>query len=156
MDVIAQICTLLEQKKALFTEYEQATQALLDCEADTVENYITQRGQKAIEIDALTEEIARLCSGMPASDLLLDATLARIDFAKLPPEYHSVFYEAQAVRSVAHRVSETDKQVVVRLEQLRDEALLNIRQNQNVPKIKKYLTDLSDRPSAGSLTDGKA
>ncbi|NLW78161.1 MAG: hypothetical protein GXY32_01955 [Ruminococcaceae bacterium] len=156
MDAIGQISTLLEQKKALFLEYEQATRALLDCEVDAVEKYITERGKKAIEIDALTEEIARLSSDVPAGELLREATLARIDFADLPPEFHDVFYDAQAVRSVAYRISELDKQVVTRLESLRDEAMAQIKQNQNMPKIKKYLTSLSDKPPAGSLSDGKA
>lgn len=129
---------------------------MLDCEVDAVEHYITERGEKAIEIDALSEQIARLASGEPASELLLRAANARVDFGALPPEYHSVFYEAQAVRSVAHRVMETEKQVTARLEALKQEALDNIRQNQNLPKIKKYLTGLSDSPATGSLTNGKA
>ncbi|MGD9560461.1 MAG: hypothetical protein AB7V55_07640 [Oscillospiraceae bacterium] len=156
MDTIAEICRLMEAKKERFFEYEKATLAMLECGPDDVEHYITQRGELAIEIDALTEQIARLASEEPAAELLVAAAAGRAEFAQLPPEYHCVFYEAQSVQSVANRIRETEKQVLARLNMFKDEALANIRQNQNLPKIKKYLTDLSGKNAQGSLTDEKA
>lgn len=156
MDTITRLCSLLEEEKQRFLEYEEATLALLDCETDAAENYITQRGTLANEIDALIEEMARLCDAEPAGEVLLAAAKGSIDFARVPAEFHCVFYAGQAVRSVIHRITQTEKQAMERLEALREEALSHIRQNQNLPKIKKYLTDLGSGQDEISLTSGKA
>ena len=156
MDIAAELCRLLEQKKEHFLEYEQATLAMLDCEADDVDQYITQRGFIATEIDELTEQMARLCDGLPERDLLLEAAAGQVDFGNVPSEYHCVFYGGQAVRSVVNRIMETEKQVVARFEGMREEAREYIRLNQHIPKIKKYLANLADKPADMGLTNEKA
>ena len=156
MDTVTRLCSLLEEEKQQFLEYEQATLALLDCDADAAEQYITQRGALANQIDALIEEMARLCDGEPSGEVLLQAAKGSIDFERVPSEYHCVFYAGQAVRSVIHRIGQTEKQAMERLETMREDALSQIRRNQNLPKIKKYLTDLGSGQGEVSLTDGKA
>lgn len=154
VEMIDALCDLLEQQKEDFLAYEEATLALLESEPDDAEQYITQRAQLANAIDERTEEMARLCATQPGGDWLLQTALGKTEFGQVPGEYHRVFYAAQAVQSVASRIAQTDSQVLERLGRLRDEALASIRQNQNLPKIKKYLEDLSETP--GSLRDSKA
>lgn len=155
LDITGELCGLLEQKKGLFLEYEQATLALLDCAPEDAEKYIILRGQKATEIDELTETIARLCSQAPDPAVLLEAAGGKVDFERVPSEYHPVFYAAQGVFSVIHRIRQSDIQAMGRLAKLRDEAREAIRQNQNLPKIKKYLTDLTNAGPPASLKDEK-
>lgn len=156
MDTISELCTLLEAKKELFLRYEEVTLAMLDCGMDDVEHYITERDKIATDVEAVVEEMARLCAEEPGGHQMLEASEARVDFAKVPSEYHCLYYGGQAVRSIISRIMESDKQVVERLRVWRDEALEAIRQNQNMPKIKKYLTDLTDTKSESSLTNNKA
>lgn len=155
VDTITTLCTLLEEKKDLFLEYEKATQDLLSCDVDSAEHYITQRDKLANEIDEISEKTARICADYPAGDLLLDAANARVDFARVPGEYQCVFYGGQAVRSVVSRISETEKQALEHLRQLRNEALEGVKMNKEVPKIKKYLTGLTEQPQQGGLRDKK-
>lgn len=88
--------------------------------------------------------------------MLLDAAHARVDFAKVSGEFQCVFYGGQAVRSVISRIAETEKQAMEHLKVLRAKALENVRQNKEIPKIKKYLTDLTEPPIQGSLRNEKA
>lgn len=156
MDAISKLCTLLETKKDRFLQYEQATVGLLDCAVEDIENYITRRGALATEINALDEEMDGLCAQQPNGALLQKCARNQVDFVRLPGEYHCVFYGGQAVHTVLGRIAESDKQVTARLEKLRDEALENIRQNQNMPKIRKYLSNLGDSASKINLRDEKA
>lgn len=156
MDTIGKLCELLEQKKERFLAYEKVTLAILSGTPEDVEHYIIQRGDIATEIDALDEEIYRLCDGEGAGEVMLSAARARIDFERVPAEYHCVFYAGQAVRSVASRLVQSDAQVVELLKKWQAEALESIKQNQNLPKIKKYLTDLTEKPPQGSLRNEKA
>lgn len=153
---VEKVLTLLDKKAGLFTEYEKATQDLLVCEADDVEKYIIERGRLANEIDEVTEEIGFVCDGEPNGEVIFSAASAKINYDRVPPELRSVFESGQNVRSIAARILETDKQVTARLEGIRDEAKEKIRQNQNMPKIKKYLTDLTEKPGEGGLKSGKA
>lgn len=156
MDTINQMCKLLEEQKDLLLDYEQATLAILDADADSVEQYIIERGRLATEIDAVNEWVYSLCGETPNGEILLKTANASLAFEQVPSEFHCVFYEAQSKRSVINRILESEKQAIKHLESLRDEALDAIKQNQNVPKIKKYLTGLQDQPATIKLTSEKA
>ncbi len=156
MDSITKLCTLLEEKKKLFLDYEKATLGLLDCNADSAEQYIIEREHLAIEIDGINEKIAREASEMPAPQLVRDAAAASIDFEKVPSEYHCIFYAGQAVRSVISRVIVSDGQAKEYLERLRGQALESVKQNKQLPRIKRYISDLAAQPQTGSLRDKKA
>ena len=155
MNSIDTVCALLAEKKNLFLQVEKTTLAILDSDADSAEQYIIQRDMLATEIEALNETIARECDKTPDCEGLISAAYARQEFAKVPSEYQCVYYAAQDVRSVGNRILESEKQVLEKLTFWRDEALNAIKQNQNMPKIKKYLTDLSAVPPGGELRNEK-
>lgn len=156
LDLIGKLCSLLEEKKELFLQYEEATLAMLGCEADAMEQYIIRRDELANRIDDKNQEIARVCEEHPSREMLLAASEAKMEFAGVPSEYQCVFYGGQAVQSVISRIVQSDAQVVGRMEILKGQALEHVRQNKDVPKIKKYLTDLTEQPQQGALRSGKA
>jgi hypothetical protein len=156
MDIVTNLCTLLDCKKELFSKYEQATLALLDCAVDDAEHYITERGRIATEIDGVVDEIEQGCGQLPDAAVLLACVTARIEFDRVPGGYQCIYYSGQAVNSVIQRIARTEEQVTERLRRLRGEALDGIRQNRDLPRIRKYLTDLTEIPGGSSLTDSKA
>lgn len=156
MKLLDQIYTLVEQKKEKFSDYERATGSLLDCEPDSAEHYIIKRSEIANEIDGISEQIAKLCDGIPNGHLVLHASLASVDYDHLPPEYVRFFDVGQATRSIVYRIAQTDKQAMERMRGLRNEALDKIKENQNLPKIKNYLTGLNDKPPGSRFMGGKA
>ena len=156
MDDIARLCALLEEKKNKMLEYEQATLAMLECPPDDIDQYITRRGMIANSVDEIREEMGRLADSAPGGGQMLQAADARLAFETVPSEYQCLYYAGQAVRSVASRVRETERQVLDRIEKLRDEALTNVRQAQNLPKIRRYLTNLTDNPQDAGVDRGQA
>ncbi len=154
--MVKEICKLLEKKKQLFLEYEKATKTLLECDADAAEHYITQRSELATKVDEVTEEIGRICDKEDYSQLLMKIAAGQSNYEDVPSEYREIFAQAQEVQGIVYRISTTEPQVMQRLENLRGEAEVKIRENQHLPKIKKYLTDLNQQPGTGAIKDGKA
>lgn len=143
VDIVNSACNILSEQEGLFARYETATLALLDCAPEDASHYITERDRLANRIDELNEQLAKLCAETPNGELLMAAAKGRVPFEKVPSEYQPVFYAGQAVRSVGARIAETNKQVLERMERLRDEAGEYMKQNQNLPKIKRYLDGLT-------------
>lgn len=156
MDTINKICALLQSKKDLFLRYEEATQALLDSDETTAPDYITQREELANKIDSITLEIGRLSDRQENADLLMSIAAGRTRFENVPVDYRPVYEEASEIQSVAFRIQEQEKSAVHRFESLRDAAMSKIKENQNLPKIKKYLDDLQEKPRQGGFANGKA
>ncbi len=155
MNDIDKLCEVLKEKKAVFTQYEEATMAMLSCEVDDVEQYIIQRDTLAIKGEELNNRIAKVCDMHPDKERLIATTNALINYDKVPQEYHELYEKAQAIRSIGNRVLESDKKVMERMAMWQKNALKSIKQNQNMPKIKKYLTDLTEKKSSGMLRDQK-
>lgn len=137
-------------------EYEKATLALAESDEDSAEHYIMERSRLATEIDQLTEEIGRLCDREGSGELLMQIALAAVNYESVPQEYRGVYEKAQETRSVIFRIKGEEEQALAHLVEMKNEAELKIRENQHIPKIKKYLTDLSEQPGRGVLKDGKA
>ncbi len=156
MDINVQLCVLLEKKVAKFSQYETLTQELLHCEVDDIDDYITKRGLLANEIDALDEDIQTLCEGGARAELYYRTAMGRVNFAEISPDLQPAFELSQQVRRVIGRIQNGEVQVMERLQGLKSEALGKIRENQNLPKIKKYLVDLGEAPPEGHFTSGKA
>ncbi len=155
MSDIDKLCEALKEKKTVFSQYEEATLAMLSCEVDDVEQYIIQRDTLTIKGEELNNKIAKICDMHPDKERLIATTRALIDYDKVPQEYHELYEKAQAIRSIGNRVLENDKKVMERMKVWQKNALSNIKQNQNMPKIKKYLTDLTEKKSTGMLRDQK-
>lgn len=155
MDIISEVCRLLEERKELFLQYEEITVEMLDCPTEEAEQHMARRAELAVQIDENIEQASSVCGDAPDRRIILDAAGGNVEFAKVPSEYQCVFYSGQGVRSVVSRIMESEKQVRVRLEKLRDEAREHLKQHQDVPVLKKYLVDLGEKPTGGMLTDEK-
>ncbi len=156
VDTIAKVCELLDEIKNNLLSYEKATQDMLTCDVDDVEHYITLRAGMANKMDALLAEIEDVCATEENANTIYQAALARLPFSEVPPELVPVFEFGQSNRSAVARIGQTEKQVMERLEGFRQEARDNLRQNQNMPKIRQYLGVLADKAEHESLTNGKA
>ncbi len=155
MDVVAQIYDLLQKKKDKFSAYELATQEMLHCKADDLGDYIIKRGQLANEIDEICAEIEALCIKEEKGALYAKITYAHARYEEVPETLRPLFELSQQMRSVMARIQKLEPSVVVRLESLKQEAFQKIKENHNLPKIKKYLSSLGNQPSSGHFTSTK-
>lgn len=135
------VCQALVQKKEWFARYEACTEQMLQCDADSIENYITERARFANEIDGLDQAILDMCAGSQAQ--LLQAALRNsCDYAALPAQMQPVFLRAQEVLGHVNRIAQLDQAVLCRMETLLQEYRQQITRVQHAPKIARYLTGL--------------
>lgn len=152
MDHTQEICRVLTQKKALFQQYEEATQALLECEPDSMDYYITKRQELANQIDVQTENIRLLCEG-DQQELLENALSNRAEYTALSSPLQEIFMAAQDVLGIASHVQGLNAAVLVRMQQVRDEARVHIAANQNGPKIARYRSGMFNETTMNLLGD---
>ncbi len=155
MDIIQNICHLLNDKKDKFSEYEKLTIEMLHCNVDDLGNYITKRSKLANEIDEISAKIETLCLKEPKGDVYAKVSYAQLSFENVPVELQPMFELGQQVRGTMARILKLEPQVIQRLEGLKREAFQKIKENHNLPKIKKYLTNLGEQPSSGHFTSTK-
>ncbi len=155
MELAAQLYDLLAEKKSKFLQYEQLTQDMLHCSTDDLGDYITKRGNLANEIDLLSERMQELYQPQKNAELYAKICFAQADFADVPKAMHPLFTLGQEVRAVLARTQKMEPAIMQRLETLKTEAFQKIKENRNMPKIKKYLSNLGEQPGSGHFTSTK-
>ena len=156
MDVVDIISAALNRKNELFTEYEECTRALLECEVDSMSDYITKRTQLANEIDKIDVQILQICDDTPRGALLGDVVANRCAYEQVPAEWKSLFDGGQVVLGTISRVVELEGLALARMKELRAELKKKISESQNTPKIARYLTGLSDQNDGEMFITDKA
>lgn len=156
MNTINSIVELAELRKQKFKEYEQATIMLSECDEDSAEHYITQRGDLSTEIDDINQQIGKLCDSLPNGTIVLQASMASIAFEMLSPDLFQLYEIGQETRSIVYGIQQEEKTAMQHLEIFRDAALEKIRENQHMPKIKQYLTNLGSQQDNQNFSSGKA
>lgn len=155
MNIIDELIRLLNEKKELFIQYEIYTGRLTECPVEDIEEYITQRGALANQIDKITDAIKCLCAGEKNGDALLAAINNTCKYDEVTQEGRALFSKGQEIFSVISRISEQEKQITPRMEELRTELLGKIKNASNTPKIAKYLSGLVTPPKNGDLIGEK-
>ncbi len=148
MQTISTATRLLAQKQELFQSYLQATQAMMDCELDDLEAHLQERTGLAGKIDLLDTELAGLCEGAPQMGL---AVKNKCDRGDLPGELLPVFDAAQSVFAVINQVANLEPQIVLRMQDARQELEGLIKASNTKPKIARYLDTLDPTLESGSL-----
>ena len=155
MSVIEELSALLDEKKALFTEYEQCTNNLTQCDIDSIEDYITRRGQLANEIDKITAKINDQCNNAPNCAVLQGAINNTSNYTDIPQELKRLFSRGQEIFSIISQISAQEPQIRQRMKTQRAELIKKIKMAKNTPKISKYLNTIAVPVENGNLLDEK-
>lgn len=124
MNRASELCELLNQKKALFEEYEAETLRLTAGSVEGISERLDRRALLREKIDELTQRLGELC---PSDELLKKAM--RLDCARgeLPEEARRVFDAALEVQAVLQRILQEDGLAVARVTEERDAAADRLR-----------------------------
>lgn len=112
MKELTQLLSLLQDKKALFIEFEQCTEEMLTCHTDSLEDILAQREQLIGKIDKLDEAMDRLAEGSRELQQAVKCQGCPGDFS---PETQEVYAAAAQVQAVISRMTEVETQVSLRL-----------------------------------------
>lgn len=136
------ICELLTQKKELFIAYAQATEAMLTCEIEHLEQYITKRSELIALIGEIDRNVEALCAQTADHAMTRAAINNSAEYDALPEELRAVFHAGQEVLGVVQSVINNEEAVRVHLLALRDDCEKNIRRVSKAPKVTQYLRAL--------------
>lgn len=140
MLIMQNILSLLIKKQALFLEFEHYTNLLLVCDVDDMDNYITKRANLANEIDNVTVQISdltKMATVTPSANAILDNSCS---FSEVPLQWQAVFIESQKIHGIVSRCIEANLQALERMTEVRDHLKELIVQNNNTPRIIKYIS----------------
>lgn len=136
------ICELLTQKKELFDAYAQATEAMLSCEIEHLEHYITKRSELIVLISEIDRNVEALCAQEPNPEMTRAAINNSAEYDALPEELRAVFHAGQEVLGLVQSITNNEEAVRAHLLTLRDDCEKNIRRVSKAPKVTQYLRSL--------------
>ncbi|WMJ82881.1 hypothetical protein ACS3UN_01435 [Oscillospiraceae bacterium LTW-04] len=140
MQIVKNILLLLIKKQELFLEFERYTNLLAVCDVEDMDNYITKRADLANEIDNVTDQISNLAKTVtvtPSIDMILSNSCC---FSEVPSQWQEIFLEAQKIKGIVSRCIEVNLHALERMTELRDNLKELIAQNNNTPRIIKYIS----------------
>ncbi len=118
MNKIGTLCQLLEDKKALFHEYEDATEKLLTVDVDEMENQMNRRQKLIAQIDYIDARLRETAQGMnDLSEAAWAAVRMQTAKAELSQELWPVYEKAQEMYAVANRIRLNEPLVMDRIEE---------------------------------------
>lgn len=143
MQQITTALELLEQKKQLFCQYEEATSCLLtETDINTIEKYITEREGLANKIDGLDSRLATELApwGAQAAALLKGQPQP----VPLPEELEPLEELCGKILETVRRIRLKNNEAMARCEALLQGSEQQIRNARNTPKISRYLNNLTE------------
>ncbi|MEG0752612.1 MAG: hypothetical protein RR461_02170 [Angelakisella sp.] len=148
---LKQVTMLLEEKKLAFERYEALTDTLMETsDTDIMEDYITKRANMANKIDMLDSRIKQLlCEafGEEGSRAMKQSTLRE----SLPQPLQPIYDCNLRILEVVRRIRLKDSDITAGCVRFRDETMEKIKATNNMPKINRYLNNLSSPESVNSF-----
>lgn len=133
------ILECLEQKRALFAQYEKCTSEMCVCDTDALDHYITERARLANEIDTINQEIENFCDDSGASEELREAVANRGNYGEFSPEARPVYDKAAQIFTIINHVYNMEPQIKERMAQKREELLAHIKKGSDTAKVYNYV-----------------
>lgn len=149
---IDKIENFLRTKKKKFTQFEDATEAILNCTIDEIDGFMSKRQAIIQEINKLDEHVHLLSTQLGKEQQVHAVIKNKFIRSEVPLELLNCYDLGQEIFTVINRISKLEPMIVERAEQIKKEAQKNLRKNNNVPKIAKYFHQYED---AGSILVSK-
>lgn len=127
MTNFSQIQQTLQKKQQTLLEFEQATQQMLSCPAEQLEELVAERQRLLAKIDGLERELGALCQEDPDREQLLSAIAGQADAGSFPEPLQLLYEEGIKIRTVFSRLRQSDQQAQLRLKTEQAQILKHIK-----------------------------
>ncbi len=119
---------LLNEKKQLLERFEEVSLRMLLCEDDDLEDGMEERGRLIERVDEVEAQMRGFCEGAgePALARVLDPSVSR---GELPGWAAPLYDAARAADAIGVRLQESNAQLLIRLEEVRERTLAQIRES---------------------------
>ncbi|MBP8855099.1 MAG: hypothetical protein KBG54_01180 [Oscillospiraceae bacterium] len=146
------VLKLLQKKHELFLQYEKETIALGAADIDSMDDYITNRGTIANDIDAISAELANIFANS-ADKSMEEAAHCKCNDSKVSQDNRAMFEAGKAIFADLSRIEEAEKAINESMHLTREKLRERISETKNTPKIAKYLKNLAAGREESILLD---
>lgn len=138
MNNLEQILKLINEKRAHLIAYESFTTSIINSDLDAINDVLNQREsiiQSINSIDQLTNEVINQSN---EKELINAIFQHKIHMGEIPDKYISLYEGIESIVDSLENIHVLDTLIYSRIDQLKEEILMNIKQTNNVSKIQKY------------------
>ncbi len=128
MTNLSQILETLQKKQQVLLLFEEATQQMLSCPAEQLEELVEERQSLLAKIDSLEKQLQTLCQEDPDKEQLISAIGGRTDAGDFPEDLQPLYEEGMKIRAVFSRLRQSDQQAQLRLKTEQNRILKKIKQ----------------------------
>lgn len=121
------IMEIMEQKRRLLRSVEDATQEMITCHSDKLEELMIRREKLVSQLKKADEELEELCADQEDGPAVLEAALCKGEPERLTGTAAEVYQAAGQHRAILSRLRESEMQVILRLKQEQLEILEKIK-----------------------------
>lgn len=108
---IIRIEEILNEKIALFINYEEITDFLVKFDPDKAEDLIKQREKISNSIKKLNCEIKEICDNSPIGENIRDAMYNKIDWNKCESEFQNIYKNGQEIIACISRLKRKETSI---------------------------------------------
>lgn len=112
---LTQAQQLLQEKQKLLLSFEEATQNMLHCPMEELENLVQERQKLIDSVDKLDEKLCALCRDTPQGQAVLQVLAGQGSPESIPKEVQELYDDAMRIRTILSRLQESDIQAALRL-----------------------------------------
>lgn len=128
MTNLSQIQEALQKKEQALLLFEEATQQMLSCQEEQLEELVEERQRLLAEIDGIEQKLQALCQEDPDKEQLLSAIGGKADAGDYPEPLQPLYQEGMKIRAVFSRLRQSDQQAQLRLKTEQSQILKKIKQ----------------------------
>ena len=149
---------LLEQKRALFSDFLEATLVIksgTEDEMDALEAHILQRSLLIEKIDHVDVLVDQICSNMAGGSKMKDVVRNKADFGSLTEAEQTVYLTAQELRRIISIALREDALAVDHMKRMMDRLQENIKKNNINVKMAGYYRSMQQTADKGAFYNQK-
>ncbi len=128
MTSLLQIQEVLQKKQQYLTQFEEATQQMLFCPIEQLEDLVSERQRLIEKMDDLEKNLDALCRENADQVLLSLILTGKGDAGEIPERLQPIYEEAIKIRTVASRLRQSDRQASLRLKTEQKRVLKKIKE----------------------------
>lgn len=128
MEKLDQVGSILGEELEVLISFEAATQRMLTCDTERLEEEMRQRDQLMERLQRLDKELAELCGEAgEEGEAVFAAARGRGEPDAMPGELLEIYNKALELRAVLGRFPESEMQALMRLRLEQEKVLMKIK-----------------------------
>ncbi len=115
MSQISEILKVLQEKRQILLQFEQATEEMLQCPMEELGDFVKERQKLVDRLKKLEERAELFWKETPGRECLTDVLQGEREASALPEELLEIYGEELQIRAIFSRLRECEPQAALRM-----------------------------------------